>query len=176
MKLEKKKQTIKEIIEKKIEDNEKELQKWKELLFTTVDESLDEKILKLNSQVCSLFTYCKNPIWWFDQESFFNNTRSEIEKVLENCAKNGNTEDEDSDSEDPKLDDFLDIELKLEPEGLTTTETTEMESGVKKDFNVLLNEPKKSLRRTFAYVGGIIRGYLRRGKSNINWIKIMRSK
>ena len=62
MKLEKKKQTIKEIIEKKIEDNEKELQKWKELLFTTVDESLDEKILKLNSQVCSLFTYCKNPI------------------------------------------------------------------------------------------------------------------
>jgi len=37
-----------------------------------------------------------------------------------------------------------------------------------------LNEPKKSLRRIFAYVGGIIRGYLRRGKSNINWIKIMR--
>jgi hypothetical protein len=69
----------------------------------------------------------------------------------------------------------LDIDLKLEPEGLTTTETTEMESGVKKDFNVLLNEPKKSLRRTFAYVGGIIRGYLRRGKSNINWITIMRS-
>lgn len=51
-----------------------------------------------------------------------------------------------------------------------------MESRVKNDFNTLLNEPKKSLRRTFAYVGGIIRGYLRRGKSDINWIKIMRSK
>lgn len=50
-KLEKKKQTIKEIIEKKIEDNERELQKWKELLFMTVNESLDEKIDKLISQV-----------------------------------------------------------------------------------------------------------------------------
>lgn len=75
------------------------------------------------------------------------------------------------------IDDLLNPDLlNLQPEGLTTTETTEMESRVKSDFNVLLNEPKKSLRRTFAYVGGIIRGYLRRGKSNINWIKIMRSK
>lgn len=108
---------------------------------------------------------------------YFKTTRHEIEKVLE-TTKNGAVGGEDSDSdesEDPKLDDFLDIELKLEPEGLTTVETTESELGVKKDFNVLLNEPKKSLRRTFAYVGGIIRGYLRRGKSNINWIKIMRS-
>jgi len=51
----------------------------------------------------------------------------------------------------------------------------ERDSIVKKEFQTLLNEPKKSLRRTFAYVGGIIRGYLRRGKSNVNWIKIMRS-
>jgi guanylate kinase len=50
-KLEKKKMTIKDIIEKKIEDNQKELKKWKELLFTVVDESLDEKIEKLDSQV-----------------------------------------------------------------------------------------------------------------------------
>jgi guanylate kinase len=55
-KLQKKKDTIKEIITKKIEENERELQKWKELLFIVVDESLDEKIEKLDSQV-SLNTY-----------------------------------------------------------------------------------------------------------------------
>ncbi len=47
----KKKQTIKDIIAKKIEDNQKELEKWKELLFLVVDESIDEKIEKLDSQV-----------------------------------------------------------------------------------------------------------------------------
>lgn len=49
--MQKKKDAIKEIISKKIEDNEKELKKWKELLFLIVDESIDEKIEKLNSQV-----------------------------------------------------------------------------------------------------------------------------
>lgn len=52
-KLEKKKATIKDIIEKKIEDNQKELKKWKDLLFMIVDESLDEKIDKLSRQVSS---------------------------------------------------------------------------------------------------------------------------
>lgn len=51
VKMSKKKQTIKDIIAKKIEDNQKELEKWKELLFLVVDESIDEKIEKLDSQV-----------------------------------------------------------------------------------------------------------------------------
>jgi hypothetical protein len=85
-------------------------------------------------------------------------------------------EDSDEEDENPQLDDLLALDLNLQPEGLSTTETTEMASKVKKEFNVLLNELKKSLRRNLAYVGGIIRGYLRRGKSNINWIKIMRRK
>jgi len=162
-KLQKKKGTIKEIIQKKIEDNEKELQKWKDLLFIVVDESLDEKIDKLASQE----NYCRT-------------THAEIERVLESSktsvASSGNKSDDESDSEseDPKLDDLLALDLSLQPDGLTQAEATEMESRIKTDFNVLLNEPKKSLRRTFAYVGGIIRGYLRRGKSNINWIKVMR--
>lgn len=50
-KLENKKMTIKTIIEKKIEDNLREVNKWKDLLFTVVDECIDEKINKLSSQV-----------------------------------------------------------------------------------------------------------------------------
>eukprot|EP01114_Cavostelium_apophysatum_P014494 TRINITY_DN3778_c0_g1_i1.p1 TRINITY_DN3778_c0_g1~~TRINITY_DN3778_c0_g1_i1.p1 ORF type:complete len:520 (+),score=122.28 TRINITY_DN3778_c0_g1_i1:229-1788(+) len=160
-KLEKKKQTIKDIIEKKIEDNQKELKKWRDLLFLIVDESLDEKIEKLNTQT-----------------SYYVGTKKDIEQVLENTKNlppSSDDGDSDEESEDLKLDDLLEQDLlNLQPEGLTQFETTEMDSRVKNDFNVLLNEPKKSLRRTFAYVGGIIRGYLRRGKSNINWIKIMR--
>lgn len=85
-------------------------------------------------------------------------------------------EEEEEEEENPKLDDLLALELRLQTDSvLSQTETIEMESSVKKDFTVLLAEPKKSLRRTFAYVAGIVRGYLRRGKSNIDWIKIMRS-
>ena len=62
LKLQKKKGTIKEIIQKKIEDNEKELQKWKDLLFITVDESLDEKIDKLASQVHFFFVFYSIPL------------------------------------------------------------------------------------------------------------------
>lgn len=58
----------------------------------------------------------------------------------------GEDDDEDSESEDPKMDDLLALDLNLQPDGLTQTETTEMESRVKNDFNTLLNEPKKSLR------------------------------
>ncbi|PRP78969.1 hypothetical protein PROFUN_13281 [Planoprotostelium fungivorum] len=157
-KLQKKKATIKDIIQKKIEDNEKELKKWKELLFIIVDESLDEKIGKLTNQ-----------------ETYFKTTYSEFEKVLQSKSEGRDeSEEEEIESEDPMLDDLLAMDLNLQPEGLTQSEATEMQSRIKTDFNVLLNEPRKSLRRTFAYVGGIIRGYLRRGKSNIDWIKTMR--
>eukprot|EP01119_Soliformovum_irregulare_P002276 TRINITY_DN12560_c0_g1_i1.p1 TRINITY_DN12560_c0_g1~~TRINITY_DN12560_c0_g1_i1.p1 ORF type:complete len:930 (+),score=250.34 TRINITY_DN12560_c0_g1_i1:145-2934(+) len=168
-KLEKKKTTIKDIIQKKIEDNVKELQKWQELLFIIVDESLDEKIEKLNSQA-----------------TYFRTTQTEIKDVLaasasspttnpNNNSSNPDDPAEEDDDQRPKLDDLLALELNLQPDGLSPAETTEMESRIKNDFNMLLAEPKKSLRRTFTYIGGIIRGYLRRGKSNINWIKIMRT-
>jgi hypothetical protein len=106
---------------------------------------------------------------------WYRTTKAEIEKALEaNRNTQQDNDDSDSDNDDPKLDDLLALNLDLQPDGVSQNETTEMESKIKGDFNVLLNEPKKSLRRTFAYVGGIIRGYLRRGKSNIDWIKIMR--
>lgn len=168
-KLEKKKATIKEIISRKIEDNQKELKKWQELLEIVVDESLDEKIDKLESQA----TYYKTTHKEITQ--CLESTHSKMTQVDKLIGVEEEEEESDSENEDPTVDDLLSLELNLEPEGLTQTETTEMESRVKNDFNILLNEPKKSLRRSFTYIGGIIRGYLRRGKSNIDWIKIMRS-
>lgn len=158
-KLKTKKEIIKQVIKKKIEDNVKELIKWRDLLFLIVDESLDEKINKLNGQ-----------------QIFFEECHKDISKVLKEPT---NQNEDDSDNEDepspPKADDLLTMELRFQPEGITANEMNEMDSAVKRDFTKLLSEPKKTLRRTFAYVGGIIRGFLRRGKVNIDWIAIMRS-
>jgi hypothetical protein len=50
-KLKKKRATIKAIIEKKIEDNLKEINKWKDLLATVVDECIDDKLKQISAQV-----------------------------------------------------------------------------------------------------------------------------
>ena len=75
-KLEAKKSTIKNIIEKKLEDDIQELHKWREVLFCIVDESIDEKIQKLKKQQLEFAT-----------------TYNEINKILES-HKNGDSEDE----------------------------------------------------------------------------------
>jgi len=98
-----------------------------------------------------------------------------MKKVLADRGKNPTDEQDEDETEEPLLNDLLALNLHLQPEHITPEEATELETEVKKDFTVLLGESKKSLRRTFTYIGGIIRGYLRRGKSNINWIRIMRS-
>jgi len=153
-KLQNKKQMVKGIIEQKIEDNIKELNKWKELLFMIVDESMDEKTQQIDKQ-----------------EGILMDTHKQFMEVLNKKTKE---DDDESDGEEPTLEDLLSLPVNLTPEGLSTSEANERDSSIKNDFQVLLSEPKKSLRRTFAYVGGIIRGYLRRGKSDVNWIKIMR--
>jgi hypothetical protein len=58
-KMNKKRDTIKELVTKVMVENEKELHKWKDYLFTIVDETLDEKIAKLDHQV---FTF---RVWRF---------------------------------------------------------------------------------------------------------------
>lgn len=70
--MEQKKKTIKSIISEKIDDNIKELNKWKEILFVTVDESIDEKIEKLQSQ-----------------KTFFETTSKEIESVIKEVRSGG---------------------------------------------------------------------------------------
>lgn len=138
-KLQGKKNTIKGIIEKKIEDNVKELNKWKEWLFTVVDESIDEKIDKLNVQVshfasrqlpstfffCSFFHLCS-------QENNFRTTMAEMERVVTHerakreaqKPEDPESDNDESESEDPKLEDLLALEVDLQPEGLTNHETT----------------------------------------------------
>eukprot|EP01118_Nematostelium_gracile_P006827 TRINITY_DN2202_c0_g2_i1.p1 TRINITY_DN2202_c0_g2~~TRINITY_DN2202_c0_g2_i1.p1 ORF type:complete len:713 (-),score=200.74 TRINITY_DN2202_c0_g2_i1:526-2664(-) len=160
-KLENKKGTIKNIIEKKVEENLREVNKWRDLLFTVVDECLNEKIESLSSQ-----------------ERFLAETHKEMKKVLESMTatprESRHKLEVEEETEDPQLDDLLALDLKLEPIGLSQAEITEGDFSVRKDFTTVLSEPKKSLRRTFTFVAGIIRGYLRRGKSNIDWIRIMR--
>ncbi len=74
----------------------------------------------------------------------------------------------------PDLDDLLALELRLQPDGLSQGERNELDSVIKQHFSLLLNEPRLSLRRSLANVGGIMRGYLRRGNTNMDWVRAMR--
>ena len=50
---------------------------------------------------------------------------------------------------------------------------SETTATVEEDFNTVLGESKASLKRSLVFVGGIIRGYLRRGR-NREFIRTMR--
>ena len=143
-KLNKKRQTIKGIIEKKIEDNLKEINKWKDLLATIVDECIDEKLNQIASQVCSCIQMKINTLKIFffpiqnKKEDFLRTTQTEMNKVVQERDKNLD-EDEDE-TEEPRLSDLLALNLRLEPDYLTPEEANEVETDTKKDFTVLLNE------------------------------------
>jgi hypothetical protein len=70
-------------------------------------------------------------------------------------------------------DKWLRKEYQLRPDGLLDVELTETIQEVEDDFNLVLGESKASLKRSLVFVGGIIRGYLRRGR-NRDFIRTMR--
>jgi hypothetical protein len=68
---------------------------------------------------------------------------------------------------------WLRKEYQLRPDGLLDVELKETMQEVDDDFNLVLGESKSSLKRSLVFVGGIIRGYLRRGR-NREFIRTMR--
>jgi hypothetical protein len=46
--------------------------------------------------------------------------------------------------------------------------------NLKDEFKGLLDEARKSLKRSLAFAGGIVRGYLRRGQKNEKWVPMLR--
>lgn len=64
------------------------------------------------------------------------------------------------------------LTFPLKPNGVTPAE---LEVDVQEEFGELLDEAQKSLKRNLTFIGGIVRGYLRRGQKNDKWIKMIRS-
>jgi hypothetical protein len=49
-----------------------------------------------------------------------------------------------------------------------------LDIDITEEFGELLEEASKSLKRTLTFVGGVVRGYLRRGHKNEKWVKMIR--
>lgn len=49
-----------------------------------------------------------------------------------------------------------------------------LDLDITEEFGELLEEASKSMKRTLTFVGGVVRGYLRRGHKNEKWVKMIR--
>jgi hypothetical protein len=61
--------------------------------------------------------------------------------------------------------------MPLQPDGASLAET---KGDLWNEFGNLLDESRKSLKRSLLLVGGIVRGYMRRGQKKDEWVKIVR--
>jgi len=94
-----------------------------------VDESMDEKTQQIDKQ-----------------EGILMDTHKQFMEVLNKKTKE---DDDESDGEEPTLEDLLSLPVNLTPEGLSTSEANERDSSIKNDFQVLLSEPKKKFEKNF---------------------------
>lgn len=58
---------------------------------------------------------------------------------------------------------------------LTGVKSEEFNDNLQQEFGALLDEMRKSLKRSCTFVGGIVRGYLRRGQKSDKWVNMIRS-
>eukprot|EP01128_Nolandella_sp_AFSM9_P011950 TRINITY_DN8834_c0_g1_i1.p1 TRINITY_DN8834_c0_g1~~TRINITY_DN8834_c0_g1_i1.p1 ORF type:complete len:943 (-),score=270.64 TRINITY_DN8834_c0_g1_i1:315-2738(-) len=83
--------------------------------------------------------------------------------------------DETEDDEVKELISFLEnlssVKFPLKVNGV---KPEEVDASGQEEFAELLDEASKSLKRTLTFVGGIVRGYLRRGHKNDKWVKMIR--
>lgn len=66
---------------------------------------------------------------------------------------------------------FATLKTPLQPDGASLAET---KGDLWTEFGNLLDESRKSLKRSLLLVGGIVRGYMRRGQKKDEWVKIVR--
>jgi hypothetical protein len=56
----------------------------------------------------------------------------------------------------------------------TGVKSEEFNDNLQQEFGTLLDEMRKSLKRSCTFVGGIVRGYLRRGQKSDKWVNMIR--
>lgn len=63
------------------------------------------------------------------------------------------------------------IKFPLTPSGVSLEEAN---AEVRDEFGQLLDESRKSLKRSLLFVGGIVRAYIRRGYKKDDWVNMVR--
>jgi hypothetical protein len=57
---------------------------------------------------------------------------------------------------------------------ISSVKSEEFNENLQQEFGALLDETRKSLKRSCTFVGGIVRGYLRRGQKSDKWVNMIR--
>jgi len=153
---------------------------WEQRLLDTANETLDEKIETLTTQEKQLRVLKK-------QTKTFVKDFTGRKLTLKDCRALGFSVPEDDDDEssltleDTEDDEFAEIRqmfeglakltFPLKPNGV---KPEEVEVDVETEVTYLLDEAQKSLKRTMTNIGGILRGYHRRGQNSDKWVQELR--
>ena len=101
-----------------------------------------------------------------------------FEEIMDKGGDGGEDSSESSNSDSEKeeilafLQIFRSLETPLQPNSVNENENLNDNFD---EFSILLDEAKKSLKRSLSFIGGIVRGYLRRGRKNDKWVEMIRS-
>jgi chaperonin cofactor prefoldin len=177
-KLEEKKSVATSVIQEKMKELHALINKWEARFVDTARETLDDKIEALNQQEEKLKDVLK------DMQDILHQNRDKVSTIRRDLLNNNEEDvslddsqtDEEAFSADEELKKQLEkvyaVKFPLKPEGVKQEEFNF--ENLKDEFKGLLDEARKSLKRSLAFAGGIVRGYLRRGQKNEKWVPMLR--
>ncbi|XP_049849525.1 uncharacterized protein LOC126319874 isoform X2 [Schistocerca gregaria] len=163
--------------------------KWEARLFDTMNETLDEKIESLLKQQEKMslmlerikeYKESKHAVGMLREFGYQKETDSvaagDAEDALRDFGEDVLTKDEEEEHEEDEvaksyLDTWNSLRFPLKPVGVSIEEVN---ADLWSEFGQLLEETRKSLKRSFLLIGGIVRAYMRRGHKNDEWVAMVR--
>eukprot|EP01130_Rhizamoeba_saxonica_P015078 TRINITY_DN6697_c0_g1_i1.p1 TRINITY_DN6697_c0_g1~~TRINITY_DN6697_c0_g1_i1.p1 ORF type:complete len:840 (-),score=188.13 TRINITY_DN6697_c0_g1_i1:52-2538(-) len=171
-KLKHKKKSSVRVINEKMTELRILIDKWERRFVETANETIDEKIDTLRKQerdLLNLQNEMKEFIQRYSEYPFIPNwVDDDIEGSISHSFED--TEEIEREEKVIQLKKFMEYKFPLFPAGV---KEVELQFG-EEEFDQLLDEAKKSLKRSLSFVGAIVRGYLRRGSSNEKWVQMIR--
>jgi phosphatidylinositol 4-kinase len=186
-KLEHKKAEAQKVISSKMKDLHQLIDKWETRLLDTMAETLDEKIEGIAKQKEKMQSTVD---WIQDQRKTKRMSRvfpSQMRASPQPAANEADTEEglqkamvEPDEEELEKPEEELAkkhwrvwkaLKFPLQPAGVTAAEVS---VDLWTEFGPILEESRKSLKRSMLFVGGIVRAYMRRGHKKDEWVAMVR--
>jgi hypothetical protein len=173
-KLEQKKKAAREVIKDKMKELHQLINKWEQRFLDTAKETLDDKIEVLRQQEEKLREIHKT------MQDFLAKNKDGLKREYRRLDDTTDTSLEDTDEEmlssadeeiRKQLEKIYSLQLPLKAEGV---KNEEFNDNLQQEFGALLDETRKSLKRSCTFVGGIVRGYLRRGQKSDKWVNMIR--
>eukprot|EP01129_Flabellula_baltica_P003483 TRINITY_DN1323_c0_g1_i1.p1 TRINITY_DN1323_c0_g1~~TRINITY_DN1323_c0_g1_i1.p1 ORF type:complete len:777 (+),score=163.52 TRINITY_DN1323_c0_g1_i1:719-3049(+) len=151
------------------------IDKWERRLVDTAAETIDEKIeslLKQEERLRGIQSKMLSFIEEYGGSRYIVDTNWDLDEIETSRSQSlESTEDEEIEEILTLLQLFKSVKAPLKPDGVKAGEKLDVDV---EEFSVLLDEAKRSLKRSLSFIGGIVRGYLRRGQKNDKWVEMIR--